>query len=201
MQVTPWTVGPRSAQRRGECEFGEDRQVKVREGGVVTSQAVPIAVGIDLELAAPDPGRHGQPRERLPWKDFLLALRRRGLGGVEFVVADDHAGLRSAIREVLLEAAVQRMLRALPPKRLGPSSAQGRRRLPAGVAPARRPAKRRGGPPRPGRTVARPSNRLGRRRQPQCDAARVLLTLEREWIDRRRFRSRQRGADGRLSIH
>ena len=38
----------------------------------------------------------------------MLALRRRGLGGVEFVVADDHAGLRSAIREVLPEAAVQR---------------------------------------------------------------------------------------------
>ncbi len=42
------------------------------------------------------------------WKYFLLALRRRGLNGVEFVVADDHAGLRSAIREVLPEAAVQR---------------------------------------------------------------------------------------------
>jgi hypothetical protein len=27
-------------------------------------------------------------------------LRRRGLNGVEFVVADDHAGLRSAVREV-----------------------------------------------------------------------------------------------------
>jgi transposase-like protein len=35
-------------------------------------------------------------------------LRRRGLNGVEFVVADDHAGLRSAIRAVLTEAAFQR---------------------------------------------------------------------------------------------
>ena len=26
------------------------------------------------------------------WRDFLLALRARGLNGVEFVVADDHAG-------------------------------------------------------------------------------------------------------------
>jgi hypothetical protein len=38
----------------------------------------------------------------------LLGLRRRGLNGVEFVVADDHAGLRSAVREVLPEAAFQR---------------------------------------------------------------------------------------------
>src|SRR5438309_5844387 len=29
----------------------------------------------------------------------------RGLHGVEFVVADDHAGLRAALREVLAEAA------------------------------------------------------------------------------------------------
>ena len=45
---------------------------------------------------------------RSSWKDFLLGLRRRGLNGVEFVVADDHAGLRVAIREVLPEAAFQR---------------------------------------------------------------------------------------------
>ena len=41
-------------------------------------------------------------------KDFLLALRKRGLNGVEFVVADDHADMRAAIREVLTEAAFQR---------------------------------------------------------------------------------------------
>src|SRR6516162_897010 len=37
-----------------------------------------------------------------------LALRARGLNGVEFVVADDHAGLRAALREVMVEAAYQR---------------------------------------------------------------------------------------------
>jgi transposase-like protein len=42
------------------------------------------------------------------WKDFLVELRRRGLHGVEFVVADDHAGLRAAVPEVLAEAAFQR---------------------------------------------------------------------------------------------
>ena len=38
----------------------------------------------------------------------FLGLRKRGLNGVELVVADDHAGLRSAIREVLSDAAFQR---------------------------------------------------------------------------------------------
>ena len=42
------------------------------------------------------------------WRDFLLGLKARGLHGVEFVVADDHAGLRAALREVLAEAAYQR---------------------------------------------------------------------------------------------
>ena len=31
------------------------------------------------------------------WKEFLLALEKRGLSGVEFVASDDHAGLKKAI--------------------------------------------------------------------------------------------------------
>ena len=85
------------------------RYEKVREGGIVTSQAVMVAVGIDWDgrrqiLAVDLASRES----RSSWKDFLLALRRRGLSGVELVVADDHAGLRAAIREVLTEAAFQR---------------------------------------------------------------------------------------------
>jgi putative transposase len=45
---------------------------------------------------------------RSSWRDFLLGLKARGLHGVEFVVADDHAGLRAALREVLVQAAYQR---------------------------------------------------------------------------------------------
>jgi len=85
------------------------RYEKVREGGLVASQAVLIAIGIDWDgrrqiLAVEMANRES----RSSWKDFLLALRRRGLHGVELVVADDHAGLRAAIREVLAEAAFQR---------------------------------------------------------------------------------------------
>ena len=38
----------------------------------------------------------------------MLALKSRGLRGVEFVASVDHPGLKAAIREVLLEAASQR---------------------------------------------------------------------------------------------
>ena len=41
-------------------------------------------------------------------RDFLVWLKVRGLHGVEFVVAEDHAGLRAALREALAEAAYQR---------------------------------------------------------------------------------------------
>lgn len=85
------------------------RYERVREGGVITSQAVLIAIGIDWEghrqvLAVELANRES----RSSWKDFLLALRERGLSGVEFVVSDDHAGLKKAIGETLPEAAWQR---------------------------------------------------------------------------------------------
>jgi putative transposase len=101
------------AQRRLEEPFAylilDARYEKVREAGVVRSQAVLLAVGIDWDgrrqiLAVELANRES----RSSWKDFLLGLRERGLHGLEFVVADDHAGLRAAIREVLPEAAFQR---------------------------------------------------------------------------------------------
>ena len=85
------------------------RYEKVREGGVVVPQAVMIAVGIDWDGRRQILGVELANREsRSSWKDFLVGLRRRGLHGVEFVVADDHAGLRAAIRETITEAAFQR---------------------------------------------------------------------------------------------
>jgi len=85
------------------------RYERVREAGVIASQAVLIAIGIDgdgrrqvlaVELA--------NRESRSSWRDFLLGLKARGLHGVEFVVADDHAGLRAGLREVLVQAAYQR---------------------------------------------------------------------------------------------
>lgn len=42
------------------------------------------------------------------WRDFLVSLKKRGLDNVEFVVFDDHPGLRKSLMEMLSEAAWQR---------------------------------------------------------------------------------------------
>jgi transposase-like protein len=85
------------------------RYEKVREAGVIASQAVLIAIGVDWDGRRQVLGVELANREsRSSWRDFLLGLRERGLHGIEFVVVDDHAGLRAALREVLPEAAYQR---------------------------------------------------------------------------------------------
>jgi putative transposase len=85
------------------------RYEKVREAGVIVSQAVLVAVAVDGDGRRQILGVELANREsRSSWRDFLLALKGRGLAGVEFVVSDDHPGLKQAIREVLPEAAWQR---------------------------------------------------------------------------------------------
>jgi len=78
------------------------RYERVREGGVIVSRAILVALGIDWEgrrqvLAVEYANRESQSS----WREFLLQLKERGLHGVQFVVSDDHPGLQAAIREVL----------------------------------------------------------------------------------------------------
>src|SRR5262249_30243487 len=85
------------------------RYEKVREEGIIAGQAVQIAVAVDGEgrrqvLAVELANRES----RSSWRDFLTRLKQRGLFGVEFVVSDDHEGLKGAISEVLPGAAWQR---------------------------------------------------------------------------------------------
>jgi putative transposase len=85
------------------------RYERAREGGVIASQAALIAIAIAADghrqvLAVELANRESTSS----WRDFLLGLKQRGLNGVEFVVSDDHPGLKQAIREVLGEAAWQR---------------------------------------------------------------------------------------------
>jgi putative transposase len=85
------------------------RYEKVREDGAVRSQAVLVAIGINWEgrrniLAVELANRESASS----WRELLLSLRQRSLHGVEFVVSDDHAGLRRAIPEVLPDAIWQR---------------------------------------------------------------------------------------------
>ena len=85
------------------------RYEKVREGGVIRSRAVQVAIGVDREGRRNVLGVELANRESVTsWKDFLVALKARGLDGVEFVVSDDHEGLKRAIRETLPAAAWQR---------------------------------------------------------------------------------------------
>jgi len=85
------------------------RYEKVRENGVIRSQAVQVAIGINQEGRRCVLGVELANRESTSsWKEFLAKLRQRGLRGVEFVATDDHAGLKQAVVEVLPEAAWQR---------------------------------------------------------------------------------------------
>jgi putative transposase len=78
------------------------RYERVREGGVIGSRAILIALGIDCEgrrqvLAVEYANRESQSS----WREFLVQLKGRGLKGVQFIVSDDHPGLKAAIREAL----------------------------------------------------------------------------------------------------
>ena len=78
------------------------RYERVREGGVIVSRAILIALGIDWEgrrqvLAVEYANRESQ----CSWREFLLQLQARGLHGVQYIASDDHPGLKAAMREVL----------------------------------------------------------------------------------------------------
>ncbi len=83
--------------------------IKVRQDERVQSKAVLIACGIDesghrqvLGLAV------GDSESASTWGDFLKALKGRGLNGVDWVVSDDHEGLKAAVNRHLQGAAWQR---------------------------------------------------------------------------------------------
>ena len=85
------------------------RYEKVREGGVVRDAAVLSAIGI-----GPDERRRvlgvscALSEAEVHWRAFLESLISRGMRGVQFVVSDDHAGLRAARKAVLTGATWQR---------------------------------------------------------------------------------------------
>ncbi len=85
------------------------RYEKMRHGGVVRDAAVLSAIGI-----GPDERRRvlgvsiALSEAEVHWRAFLESLQARGMRGVEYVVSDDHAGLRAARRAVLGGATWQR---------------------------------------------------------------------------------------------
>ena len=100
-------------ERRLEDEFPfvliDAMYIKVRGDERVQSKAVLIASGINeagyrqvLGLAV------GDSESASTWGDFLKALKGRGLSGVDWVVSDDHDGLKAAVHRHLQGAAWQR---------------------------------------------------------------------------------------------
>lgn len=85
------------------------RYEKMRHGGIVRDVAVLSAIGI-----GPDERRRvlgvsvALSEAEVHWRAFLESLQARGMRGVEYVVSDDHAGLRAARRAVLGGAKWQR---------------------------------------------------------------------------------------------
>ncbi|WP_432431091.1 transposase [Mesorhizobium loti] len=113
----------------------DSRYEKVREAGIVTSQAVLSAIGMDWDgrrqiLAVGWPiARAARPGRTSSWRS-----RRRGLRGVELVVSDDHGGLVAAIGEADPGSGLTALLHPLPPKCARSSAEETWRRLPAGAA-------------------------------------------------------------------
>ncbi|GIU95356.1 MAG: IS256 family transposase [Gaiellaceae bacterium] len=75
---------------------------KVRDGGRVVRKCLVLAYGVHesgyREVIGLDVG---EAETEAFWRSFLRSLVERGLGGVELVVSDAHAGLKAAIAQVL----------------------------------------------------------------------------------------------------
>jgi len=82
---------------------------KARVNHRVVSQAVVVATGVAADGHREVLGFDvGDSEDGAFWTAFLRSLRARGLGGVQLVISDAHAGLKAAIASVLLGAAWQR---------------------------------------------------------------------------------------------
>jgi putative transposase len=85
--------------------------VNVRDDalGQVVSRAVVVATGItaqgNREVLGVD---IGDSEDETFWTHFLRSLKTRGLSGVRLVISDAHAGLKAAIRKIMLGASWQR---------------------------------------------------------------------------------------------
>lgn len=85
--------------------------VNVRDDalGQIVSRAVVVATGItaqgNREVLGVD---IGDSEDETFWTAFLRSLKTRGLGGVRLVISDAHAGLKAAIRKIMLGASWQR---------------------------------------------------------------------------------------------
>jgi transposase-like protein len=110
--------------------------VKVRGAGRIVSKAVIVAVAVNTDGRREVLGIAIGPSETEAfWTDFVRALARRGLRGVELVISDAHEGLKTAAARVL-NATWQRCRVHFMRTLLSYAGRQGRRVVSAFVATA-----------------------------------------------------------------
>lgn len=99
----------RSLSQKYAFMYADAMIFKVRREGIITSNSLLIAIGID-------PTGHrevlgfsiGDSESEASWTDFFTDLKDRGLYGVEMVVSDAHCGLKHAIENSFQGAIWQR---------------------------------------------------------------------------------------------
>ena len=79
------------------------------EAAMVVSKAVVVAIGVTehgrREILGLDVG---DSEDEVFWRAFLIGLKKRGLGGVQLVISDQHAGLVAALTRVFQGSSHQR---------------------------------------------------------------------------------------------
>lgn len=110
VSISSSTVSQAAAQLDGELEQWRERPLgeypflyldayyeQVREDGQVRNLAVLVAVGVNSAGKREILGVSVSLSEHeFHWRTFLESLKQRGLGGVQLIISDDHAGLRAA---------------------------------------------------------------------------------------------------------
>ena len=108
------TVGAFRTRRLDHIEFPyvflDATYLHVRaEHGLVVSKAIVVATGVTADGRREILGLDvGDSEDEVFWRAFLTGLRKRGLGGVQLVISDQHAGLVAAIARVMQGSAHQR---------------------------------------------------------------------------------------------
>jgi putative transposase len=110
VSISSATVSQAAAQMDSELEKWRERPLgeylflfldayyeQVREDGQVRNLAILIAVGVNSAGKREILGVSVSLSEHeVHWRTFLESLKQRGLGGVQLITSDDHAGLRAA---------------------------------------------------------------------------------------------------------
>lgn len=83
--------------------------LKVRHNGSVIDMAILLAYGVNADGKREILGASSMLSEaEVHWREFLKTLQSRGMSGLQLVISDDHAGLKSARKAVFPSVPWQR---------------------------------------------------------------------------------------------